>query len=1001
MAILKDKESKSNMRKRFLPVHIVGIALIVGTIITLNAVTLNYRDLITRYFNQSDFRVEKNEDSQEDTERYKNDFETEEELTKHNGDVAKRIAGEGAVLLKNDESLPLSANAKISVFSVSSVDMVLGGTGSGSVDTSTAKTFKQALEDEGFSVNSTLWDFYQKKHEEGYVRSAPNWRGGKFSINEVPWADVSRECQSSFAQFGDAAVVVLSRSGGEGSDLTAHNFKETTGLEGNSGSYLELSQQERDMLDAVNRQFDNVVVLVNANNTMELGDLADYQNVKSVLWCGGLGQTGVSAIAEILSGKTNPSGKLVDTYVFDNNSAPAAQNSAANFWIENKPTSAGYVNEADQYTVYQEGIYVGYRYYETRYEDVVMKRSNVGTYDYSSTVLYPFGYGLSYTEFEKSGFSVKENDDSFTVSVNVKNTGDVAGKDVVEIYMQSPYTQYDIDNGIEKASVELVGFAKTDLLDAGEETTVTIDVDKSELTSYDYQKDETYILDDGTYYLTVADDAHAAVNNILSKKGYDTGDGMTANGDVNFVFEWKHNGVDTSTYSKDSATGVEIKNHFDFASIDYYDEYSDFKYLTRSDWTGTYPEPFCDRTDEKTGEHYITFPQELIDDLAPVYVEDSESYTMPTTGADSPFNLASLIGLEYDDPAWESLLDSLTVDQLQYIARNGGYGTPVIEEINKPATTEKDGPAGISATLIGGSKGMAYPTEVVLASTWNVDLAYEMGVAVGNDAMFANVQGWYAPAMNIHRTAYAGRNFEYYSEDGFISGKMGAQTVAGAAEKGLYTFVKHFAFNDTEGYIDEDNGIKGSKDGIATFLNEQAAREIYLKPFELAVKSGGSFCMMNAFNRIGTKWCGASSELLTDLLRDEWGFRGMIETDMAGLESYMDIRAGLQAGTDMWMNTAANKFLLTDYLDDPQIVTYLRRAAHNVLYTVCNSAAMNDIASDSRIIPILPGWIQWMIALDVVVGLGLVAWIGWLVYDQAFRGKKKKEEEKTVETKAE
>ncbi len=987
------------MKKRYLAIHIAGIAVLAATLVTLNVVTLNYRDLITRFFDQESYRVESNTDSDADTEYYKNDFDSEEELNEHNGEVAKRIAAEGAVLLKNEnEALPLDSSSAISLFSVSSVDLVLGGTGSGSVDTSTALTFKEALEEVGFSVNSTLWDFYQDKHDAGYDRSSPTWMGGAFDINEVPWDDVVSSCESSFSTYDDAAIVVLSRSGGEGSDLTAYNYTETVDVEGNDGTYLELSQEEKDMLEGVNDRFDNVIVFINANNTMELGDLEDYENINAVLWCGGLGQTGVSAIADILNGTTTPSGKLVDTYVYDNNSAPAAVNAGANFWISNYPSSASYNDEADQYIVYQEGIYVGYRYYETRYEDSVLGRTNVGDYDYEDTVLYPFGYGLSYTEFTWSDFKVEEEDDTFNVSVTVTNTGDTySGKDVVQIYLQSPYTDYDITNKVEKSSAELVGFAKTNELEPGQSQTVTISVDKEDFASYDYTNAKTYILDEGDYLLTAATDVHEAVNNFLAEKDYTEADGMTSAGDDSFVYTWTNDKFDDTTYSTDSTTGTEISNLFDFASLDYYDEYSDFEYLSRSDWTGTYPEAFCDTTDATTGEHYIEFPDELIDDLAPVYVEDTESYEMPTTGEDSEFNLASLIGYDYDDDAWESLLDSLTVDEYATIVRMGGYGTPNITSINKPATTEKDGPAGISATLIGGSQGMAYPVEVVMASTWNTDLAEEYGVAVGNDAMYANVQGWYAPAMNTHRTAYSGRNFEYYSEDGFIAGKMGAATVRGANSKGLYTFIKHFAFNDTEGVIDADHNISGSKDGIATFLNEQAAREIYLKSFEITVKEGNAHAVMNAFNRVGTKWCGASSELLTDLLREEWGFVGMIETDNAGLEDYMDIKAGLQAGTDMWMNSSYSAFDLSSYYDDAQMVTYMRNAAHNVLYVVCNSVAMNGIASDSIIIPIIPIWIRWLIVLDVFVGLGLVTWSGLLVYTQVFKNRKKKETEETAE----
>ena len=982
------------MKKRSVAIHVVGMALVAGTLIALNVVTLQYKGLITTHFNQTSYKIETSElDKDLDTEYYKKDFETEAELEEYNGNVCKEIESEGLVLLKNNNNtLPLAKNSKVSLFSVSSVDLVLGGTGSGSVDTDKALNFKEALEDEGFEVNSTLWDFYTSKHNDGYTRSSPNWRGGNFAIKEVPWADVNNACASSFNEYSDAAIVVLSRSGGEGSDLTAHDFAETMGVNGNSGSYLELSKEETDMLDALNQKFGKIVVLINANNTMELGALDKYDNVKAVMWVGGLGQTGVSAVAEALNGTINPSGRLVDTYAYDVSTAPAAVNAGSNFWIDNKPTNAGYVNEADQYILYQEGIYVGYRYYETRYEDAVMGAANVGNYDYSTEVLYPFGYGLSYTTFEQSNFKFEQDGDTFKLTCTVTNTGDVAGKDVVQAYFQSPYTDYDKTNLVEKSSVELGAFYKTGLLEPGASEEVTLTIDKSDLTSYDYTKAKTYILDAGEYYFTIADNVHEAVNNILAKKGYETSDGMTSAGNENFVGTYLNTTLDTTTYSKDSKTNKEITNLFDDCSITYYDEYKDVKYLTRNDWSGTFPKAFADSVDDK-GEYHITFPDELIADLAPKYDEDEGDYTMPKLDQFSEITLAKMIGASYDDTKWTELLDSMSWDTLQTIVRMGGYGTPVIGQINKPATVEKDGPAGISATLIGGSKGMAYPTEVVIASTWNKDLAEKYGVAVGNDAFFANVQGWYAPAMNTHRNAYAGRNFEYYSEDPLISGEMGAATVKGAASKGLFAYVKHFALNDTEGVIDELRGIKGSKDGIATFFNEQAAREIYLKPFEKTVKEGKNTAMMNAFNRVGTTWCGASKNLLTGLLREEWGFEGTIITDMAGLESYMDIKAGLQAGTNMWMNTKETMFSLDAYKNDPQIVTYMRNSAHNVLYTVANSAAMNGLGPNSTVVAVLPEWICWMIALDVVVGVGIIAWAGLIIY---FQLRKKNVEDKEI-----
>lgn len=954
-----------------------------------------WNTIISRYFNQETYKIEKKNGSEESSEYFKNDFKNEEELTKHNGEISKRIEEEGLVLLKNDaNALPLTKGAKVSCFSVSSVDMVYGGTGSGSIDTSIAPTLKTALESSGFQVNETLWNFYQGKHDDGYKRSSPNWRGGQFSIKEVPWNDVNSATSASFAQYNDAAIVVISRSGGEGSDLTAQNFAETKNVQGNSGSYLELSTEEKDMLDAVNAKFEKVVVLINANNALELGWLNQYDHIKAAIWLGGVGQNGMYAIGEALAGTINPSGRLVDTYVYDANSAPAAQNAGANFWVENKPNT-NYVDQADQYAVYEEGIYVGYRYYETRYEDKVLNRDKVGTYDYASTVLYPFGYGLSYTNFEYSNFKVaRDGNEAFDVTLTVKNTGSLAGKEVVQIYGQSPYTDYDIANNVEKSSVELLGFAKTKSIEPGKEENVSIHVKKEDLASYDYTGAKTYIMDAGDYYLATGKNSHDALNNILALKGKTKGDGMTAEGDSSFAYKWNQSSLDTKTYSKDSKTGVEITNQFDEADIKHYEDGASMKYLTRNDWNGTFPVAFADRTDS-LGEKYKTFSQKLIDDLAPKYVEDKSSFEMPKTATKTKdgLNLATLIGEDYDSPAWDDFLDNLSAESMLFTVRMGGYGNPANPDLNVPATTAKDGPAGISATLIGGSKGMAYPTEVVIASTWNVELAEELGVAIGNDAMFANVQAWYAPAMNIHRTAYAGRNFEYYSEDPLLSGKIGSSTVKGAQSKGLITYIKHFALNDGEGVIDATNNIKGSKDGMITFSNEQAIREIYLPAFKEAVEEGGANGVMNAFNRIGTTWCGHHANLQQKVLRGEWGFKGCIITDNAGLPYYMSIKEGLQAGTDLWMNNNETRYLIDGYESDPQIMTYLRNSAHHVLYAIANSVAMNGLSSDTKIVPIIPTWGKWLITLNVALVVACAGMTTWIV----IRGKRMKKEALTEE----
>ena len=962
-------------KNTFMLIIIPFMVLITVVAVVINALAAEWNYMISKYFGQSTYRIEDAENSIADSEYYSSDFADEKELEEHCRKVAYDIEADGMVLLENDVSegrgLPLSdggdGRLSVSLFSVSSVDFVYGGSGSGSVNSSSAVDFKTALESAGAEVNPYLWDLYLNKNKSGYKRTVPLRGGSTFAVNEVPWSDVKATALRTFPEYGDAALVVLSRTGCEGSDLTAHDCAETESVYGNSGNYLELTRKEYDMLLALDELSDNIILIVNSNNPVELGFVDDFKNIRSVLWTGGVGHEGLYAVADALSGKINPSGRLADTYACDAGGSPAAVNSGSNFWIENYPEAESYCAEADQYIVELEGIYVGYRYYETRYEDVVLGRSGVGNFDYASEVVYPFGYGLSYTTFGYDGFAAEKQDDGFNVSITVTNTGDVAGKDVVQIYGQAPYTDYDIENGVEKSSVVLLGFAKTGVLRPGNSETVTVRVEKSQFASYDSRGAGTYIADAGDYYIAFGTDAHSALNNILAFKGCTVSDGMTSEGNAGFVYSFNQRKLDAKTYSRTEGNAV-ITNKFDAADITYYTDGRDAVYLSRSDWEGTWPEPFADYENETTGEKYKKFSQQFISDLSPQYTDDgTPSYSEQASQTQQDLNLATLINIGYKNEAWEDFLDRIDIKDMFFMVRTGGYGNPENELLNIPATVAKDGPSGISAMLIGGSGGTAYPNQVVVASTWNIALAEEMGIAVGNEALFLGVQGWYAPALNIHRTAFGGRNFEYYSEDGLLSGKMGAAVVAGAQSKGLVCYVKHFALNDTEAVTDQPNGISGSKDGIATFACEQAIREIYLKPFEYAVKEGGAKGVMNAFNRIGTVWCGHHSGLQRGVLRGEWGFEGCIITDNAGLRDYMEIKAGLQAGTDLWMNANPNAFMLDDDEFDDQLVSYIREAAHHSLYVIANSAAMNGLSSDTRIVSVIPPWQWWLIGADIAV----------------------------------
>ena len=657
---------------------ILFIAAVVGTVIAnYYAVSLN------TYFGTSNYKVNNNGD--EDNTYFQTAYENEDDLAAHEEEVARQVEAEGAVLLKNDNgALPLASGSQVSLFSHSVVDPVYGGTGSGSVEvTDDTPTLQSTLEERNVGVNGALWDFYKSGNGSGsqYARSNPEMQGngGTFSINEVPWSVIHAEAglEDSFASYGDAAIVMFSRVGGEGYDLAANEDSDTSVTDEGVTNYLQLDDAEKEMLEqlkALKEQgtFKKIIVLINSSNALELDFLnpeacgEDY-GIDAALWIGGPGQCGIEAVADILTGEVNPSGRLVDTWANDNLTAPTVGNFGQLTYWEN---SDGYeLNERqDHYAVYVEGIYVGYRYYETRYEDTVMGTGNTAGYSYTADVAYPFGYGLSYTNFKWSGYTVHENDDSFDISVNVTNTGNMAGKDVVEVYFQSPYTEYDKKNGIEKASIELAGFAKTGMLEPGASETVTVNVPKEELRTYDANNAKTYILDAGDYYFTVGHNVHDALNNVLSAKGYSVENGMTAAGDAEMTSVWNNPVLDTTTYAVSAVTGNEITNQYEETDANNYFGEGTVTYLSRSDWKGTWP----------TGTVELSMSDELYNDLDVVFDDQSENYEMPTFGADGSLTLASMIGKDYNDPEWDQLLDQISFDEMSKLVGWGAHQTQAV-----------------------------------------------------------------------------------------------------------------------------------------------------------------------------------------------------------------------------------------------------------------------------------------------------------------------------------
>lgn len=973
------------------------------------AIMTEYATMINGALNITNTRVvETDGGNQADTMRFQSEFNSMEEMYAHQAALARELEAEGAVLLKNDgAALPLAPGAKISLFSRSSVDVGYGGTGSGSVSDTVQVSMKDALEKDGrLSVNPALWSAYEAYTatlDGGRVVQADFTSPVSFYVREAPASIYTADVKSSYAAYGDAAVVVLTRSGGEGADLVPGDF-------GDGSVYLRLQSDEKAMLEEVRSNFDKIIVLVNSSNAMELDWLDEY-GVDAALWIGGVGQEGLDAVADILVGRVNPSGRLVDTYAADSLSAPAMQN-FGNFTFSNvgelDAALAGEYGENQasvysKYLVYQEGIYVGYKYYETRYEDSILGGRNAdsakgafasaGGWNYADEVTFPFGYGLSYTTFTQTLDSVEDNGGSFTVKVTVRNTGSTAGKDVVQVYGQSEYTDWDKANGIEKAAVQLVGFGKTGVLAPNGSETVTITVDKYDLAAYDYVVNKGYILEAGDYYLAIGSNAHDALNNILSAKGM-TGmtdqDGSATGGDSACAYRWTEGSTDTQSFMYAEATQNRVTNLFDDADLNYYGD-GLVRYTTRNDWN-TFPEAVAD----------LAANSKMIETLAFNYVESGSTDTsMFRRGQNNGLTLAALVGADYHSAEWETLLDQMTIEDLMCVVAQA-CKEPVAS-IGKPLNYLKDGPQAITGNASSGgglyfpnpagicmltnesdkpteTPSMAYPSEVVIASTWNTELVEELGEAFGEDGLWTLVHHHYSPGANIHRTPYAGRNFEYYSEDGFLSGTMAGAEVKGERSKGMITYIKHFVANDQE----------TNRTGVSTFCNEQALREIYLRGFEYSFTVGGSNAVMGSFNRIGCTWSGAHKGLMTGLLVDEWGFNGIVDTDFA-LFSHMEARSGVMAGTTDFAvtNDARSSELLKSLETDAELYAAVRESAHRNLYVIANSSEMNGLSSNMQIVTVLT-WYQ-IAAIAAIAVFGVAAVCSAALLTVQTYGKKKEE----------
>ena len=899
----------------------------------------------------------------------------------------REVEGEGIVLLKNDNNiLPLKEGSDVALVGVTILDPVYGGTGSGAVDANGAANYYDVMTQAGYNVvDKELLDYYVEKEAK---RNA-------HEIGEVKWSKVKKNNGDTIGN-GEDVIFVVGRVGGEGNDVTV-TIDDTL-----DDDYLKLNENELSILEGLKELKDDgkirsITMIINSANPMSVGFLNDEAyGVDAALWVGSVGQTGIYAVGDVISGKTNPSGSLPDTWWVDNQLNPVQNNFGSYTYADANNFDLGTnANKFNQYVVYQEGIYVGYKYTETRYEDVVMGTPNAGDFNYNSIVGYPFGFGLSYTSFSFSDMQVEKTGEgqqtSYDVSVKVTNTGAVAGKKTVQVYAQKPYTEYDKQNGIEKAAVELAGYGKTAILQPGESEVVKVNVPEYFLTSYDATGTGVYILDEGHYYLTVADDSHAAVNNILAAKGMTTENGMTAAGDASLTYGMDYT-FDAETYATSYGTGSEVKSLFADADVNRYEGSGDNSvvYYSRSNWAGTVT----------SGPVQLTMTAQIAADakLDDSDLPDATGIEFPTMGESANLQLVNMMDYDYDDPQWDIFMDQLTYEQMAKLCANGLRMTINIDAIGKPLTVDHNGPSGVTQKYSVGEngyavqtndpqkdiKGTCYPCNGIIAATFNDELIREVGELIGEDAMWAGYAGLYGTGLNIHRSPYAGRVFEYYSEDGTLTGLVDTAETLGIQSKGVYVYNKHFVLNDQE----------NNRAGIATWINEQALREIYLRAFELPIVNADAKCVMTAFNRLGAQWAGAYTELLTDWLRGEAGMEGFAVTDMYD-DTYMVKANEVVAGNDIpdnYVGDDISQFAAygpNGTTPNAAVAQALRTSSKRVLYTVLHSRGMDGISSNTQIVSVTPWWQMTLnVAQWTLTGLTALALL-LLLLDMAPRKKKK------------
>ena len=964
-------------------------ALLTMLCVTATTLTFTYAGIINSTLNINTTQIVQSDNSDGVVEAaYDNEYGTDSsnnqaalllELDVASENIAQ--AEEGTVLLTNHNNvLPLSSDAGVTLF---------GNGAFHSVGISSQTPFEAIVP---ATLTSALYEALGADQVNAVLGEQAYAELGTTSGTEIVEGDIAsvRENESSWKDScNDAAIVVLSRAGGEGADAA---MKTEEGR-----NYLALSSKEEDLLAYLKQQkengiFGSIIVLINSEQAMELGWLDDY-DVDACLVIGRPGAVGYTGIVNVLTGAANPSGRLVDTYASNSLSAPATVFAGENTqtwanldWVEKNDVDYGADGSENNWIVYAEGIYVGYKYYETRYEDTVLKLGNANStkgsstgnaWSYTDEVSFTFGDGLSYTTFDQKLDQVKYNaeTDSYEAKVTVTNTGDVAGRDVVELYAQTPYGDYEKENRVEKSAIQFVGMGKTGLLEPGTSETVTVSVDRYFLASYDTYGAKGYIMSAGDYYFAVGQSAHDALNNILTAKGYSTADGMDIDGNADLTYTWNQEQLDTESYRYSGENETEVTNQFDFADLNYYG--IDFTYLSRNDWEGTYPAMIS-----------VEMSEEMLKDMVADWYDASnydtgEEYTF---GADNGISFADLYYVDYDDDeTWNAFLDQLTIEEmLTLLSDNDGY--EAINSVGMPGMNRTDDNIGIRSLTCTGTASMKWVSEVTTSRTWNTERFAERGRLLGIEAVFCDANEiWYGGG-NIHRTAFGGRNNQYYSEDGNFGYLVGAYEAEAMQNVGVIYCIKHFALNDQE----------TARNGVSVFTNEQGLREIYLRSFEGAFRKGGAMSVMTAFNRIGCVPNNADSALLNSVLRGEWGFKGHITSDGYSSLAYKNHFAEfLVTGQDYYcMDAGMYGSSIGKLIDegDTAILTSLRRAAKNNLYVDSRSIAVNGLTNGSVVLTIVPGWQKALLIITAVFAVGFIGCLTAGIVT-LFTGRKKQQEE--------